>query len=511
MVYLSRRFGVEQKGAVRPCDNGREAQQNAASSQHETITNTTAELPASIASLFFARLRDQCRLRGGSDDWRKAYRQCGARDPACQVVAVWDPYRRCVAYFVLHGMEFGQLPAVNNFNLVAKVMTRVARLLFAFCGGNYFDDYVVVEPDYAGSTAQECLLFLHHTCGFLLDKKKHEPMEPAFKFVGVMHDLSHAHLGRVSLLILEERAERVSAVCKRVRATKRIFAGQAASLRGKLYFSCTTAFGKVGRASLQPFVERQFHGRPSVDLTEDEDVALAFFIALLDNMPPRIVRLASPDDEPDILWTDASYESSVGKLGFVAFLPRLAGAESADALPDAIRHASLPFSGYVHSSSVLPRALHDLLVARKQQIGPCELIAGIAPYLTLPDLFRGRDVMHWIDNTGALSALIKGYSGKPDLARITSMFHMFNCGLQSRVYFEYVESKANVADLPSRDSFEFLNALRSVSVDMRLPSVDEWDASLSYWRDLATANTHVRTRARPRKRKRSMPSTIRAV
>jgi hypothetical protein len=120
-------------------------------------------------------------------------------------------------------------------------------------------------------------------------------------------------------------------------------------------------------------------------------------------------------------------------------------------------------------------------------------------------------VLHWIDNTGALSALIKGYSGQPDLARITSMFHMFNCGLQSRVYFEYVESKANVADLPSRDSFEFLNGIRSVYVHMRLPSVDEWDASLSYWRDLATANAHVRTRARPRKRKRSKPSTIRAV
>ena len=245
--WPTRRFGVEQKGAVRPCDNGRESKQNSASSQRETITNTTAELPASIASLLFAILGDRCHLRGGSDDWRKAYRQCGARDPACQVVAVWNPYSRCVSYFLLHGMEFGQLPAVNNFNLVAKVMTRVARLLFAFCGGNYFDDYVVVEPTFAGSTAQECLLFLHNSCGFLLDKKKHEPMEPAFKFVGVMHDLSHAHLGRVSLMILKDRAERISTVCKRVRATRKIFAGQAASLRGKLYFSCTTAFGKVGR------------------------------------------------------------------------------------------------------------------------------------------------------------------------------------------------------------------------------------------------------------------------
>ena len=39
--WPTRRFGVEQKGAVRPCDNGRESQQNAASSQHETIILVT--------------------------------------------------------------------------------------------------------------------------------------------------------------------------------------------------------------------------------------------------------------------------------------------------------------------------------------------------------------------------------------------------------------------------------------------------------------------------------------
>ena len=72
------------------------------------------------------------------------------------------------------------------------------------------------------------------------------------------------------------------------------------------------------------------------------------------------------------------------------------------------------------------------------------------------DLCRDRQVIHWIDNTSAISCLIHGYSGKADSALLVNAFNLFNAGLKSRIHYEYVESKANVADLPSRQEFEFL-------------------------------------------------------
>ena len=132
------------------------------------------------------------------------------------------------------------------------------------------------------------------------------------------------------------------------------------------------------------------------------------------------------------------------------------------------------------------------------------------PYLSLPDLFRGADVLHWIDNTSAGATLIHGYSGKPDSARIANIFHMLNCGLRARIYFEYVESKANVADLPSRREFEFLGSIGSAAVNMRMPLAHEWGASLDYWRDLVvpSAVSRVRTRVPGRKRARGHQTSV---
>ena len=86
---------------------------------------------------------------------------------------------------------------------------------------------------------------------------------------------------------------------------------------------------------------------------------------------------------------------------------------------------------------------------RKQYIGQLELLAAIGVYWSLPEL-RGRRVVHWIDNTSAIAALIKGYSGSPDSVRILHAFAAFSLGLEVSSWFLWVPSKANIADEPSR-------------------------------------------------------------
>ena len=53
--------------------------------------------------------------------------------------------------------------------------------------------------------------------------------------------------------------------------------------------------------------------------------------------------------------------------------------------------------------------------SRKTYIAQLEALAAISAYSTYLHLVAGRRVVHYIDNTVALSALVHGYSGKPDL------------------------------------------------------------------------------------------------
>ena len=111
----------------------------------------------------------------------------------------------------------------------------------------------------------------------------------------------------------------------------------------------------------------------------------------------------------------------------------------------------------------------------------------------------GRTVQHWIDNTVALSALVHGYAGKRDLARSVNIFYLQSVSLRTSVYFEYVPSKANIADLPSRYAFAELRA-ELVGMRMRgrmpdpltVPSVASWRAPLDTW-----AEPHSRSASTP--------------
>ena len=69
-----------------------------------------------------------------------------------------------------------------------------------------------------------------------------------------------------------------------------------------------------------------------------------------------------------------------------------------------------------------------------------------------------------------------GGSRDVDSARLISVFHTMNAALRANVWFEYVASAANIADLPSRNDFELLRSDRFVAepFDIAWPPVDAW-------------------------------------
>ena len=72
------------------------------------------------------------------------------------------------------------------------------------------------------------------------------------------------------------------------------------------------------------------------------------------------------------------------------------------------------------------------------------------PYIWLGERLNNARRLHDVNNTSAVAALAKGYSGSPDSGHLVHALHATALGLGCSCYFEYVRSEANVSDMPSR-------------------------------------------------------------
>ena len=81
---------------------------------------------------------------------------------------------------------------------------------------------------------------------------------------------------------------------------------------------------------------------------------------------------------------------------------------------------------------------------------------------TFSDKLAGRRVLHFIDNTVALSALVHGCASKLDLARMSNLYWLYAASLQCDVYLDWVPSNANISDLPSRPPSSWDDKARGV-------------------------------------------------
>jgi len=154
--------------------------------------------------------------------------------------------------------------------------------------------------------------------------------------------------------------------------------------------------------------------------------------------------------------------SGVGRLGFVVYDPR---------------DRYLAYSSYD-----APEWLLGLMVYPGACIGQLEILAALLPYTTLAwARLRGRRVLHFIDNTSSMYSLFKGYSSQGDSSWFVSIFHLVCASLQVDVWWEYVRSKANIADLPSRASYGLLESLGAMWSAPILPSLDQFVAPLRDW------------------------------
>lgn len=89
---------------------------------------------------------------------------------------------------------------------------------------------------------------------------------------------------------------------------------------------------------------------------------------------------------------------------------------------------------------------------------------------------------------------VKGYSRVPDSAQIVHAFHSLNLGLKCRVWFEYVNTKANIADEPSRGEFTLLKELGSTEKAIVFTELAAFDDDAAAWMNTGQGNSVAHTR-----------------
>ena len=281
----------------------------------------------------------------------------------------------------------------------------------------------------------------------------------AAEYLGVETCFSRIQDGVVLMDVTRKRRLKLKSLVREIRDSGELRSGMAASLFGKARFALSPCFGSVGKACLQPIMEREYQ-RNATTMTQELRDSIEFIDFLTDNLPPTELPLLPSKMDPVVIFTDAEGKGRrkgegvpSGHLGFVVYHPTHGRRYANASAPD----------DWVH--------LFDSVERRDTYIGQYELAAALTPLLSLPDdWLRGRPVELWIDNTGAVGALIKGYSGVPDCARIVNMFHFAaaKAGVQS-LWIDYVPSESNPADIPSR-----LHEMNEAERIAALSELGEW-------------------------------------
>jgi hypothetical protein len=444
----------------------------------------------------------------GTEDIASAYRRMPCSEPWYTVFAQWNPHTESVEYFRLQGFNFGLKSAPNAFNRLSVCIRELANRLLAICCTSYVDDFCVPEPTFAAG-GQQLLRDLASLVGVPFAGTRlgehRKSVIPAFvnPFLGVQHDftpferLKLSHAG-VSESLVEKLGLSLGSIIE-----KSSFAGSAGPLKlaGQLQFSLSWCARRFGRAATQPIhrAGRAMGRHETLDKVTVE--ALKFLRDLLvdptskkPRLRPRTFAYGRERTPHAIVWSDACWEDKSDKpagIGFVVFIPASTTDEAAaaslspsDARSAAKSHTpawtggtATPKGEWYVASYQPPREMLAAWRTRQQYVGQLELLAAIAVYYSLADVLRGRQVVHYIDNSGAMAILVKDYSSDLDSAQLVNTFYALTSALEVDVWFDYVKSAANVADWPSRGQVEFaheVNATRIEGERLKFPKLGEW-------------------------------------
>ena len=259
----------------------------------------------------------------------------------------------------------------------------------------------------------------------------------------------------MSIGVTPIRREKVAVIATDALDIMQLSHGATMSLRGKSRWCICPVFGRVGVSVVHALGVHEKSSATDSTISEETAEAIRLLIVVMRRLPNHVVRFRQDRITPaTVALTDASFAADHKWLGFLV---------------------ACPVRGMVWAGMDTPLWLLELFRKHKERrtyIGQLEAVVAAALYCSLPGKwFQGRPVTHYIDNQGALYALINGRSDDVDINRIVFITRMKLLRLECDVWFDYVPSASNVADLPTRLDDDAMRRLHALGrrVDMTLP------------------------------------------
>ena len=224
---------------------------------------------------------------------------------------------------------------------------------------------------------------------------------------------------------------------------------------------------------MRPFKQRQYWDTPPWDLSDTMRRAMDLVEMLLEVKPVRRVRV-TPDVRPAlVVASDAQVEPGDWPGGGVLIHDPL-GQKVARHLQ--FRQGCLTEWGLT---------LEDIANG-KQPIALCEAAMLPLAMIAMPEVFRGRSVVWYVDNTSAMASFVKGASANAHLERIVAIFWMCSFLLKATIWVEWVDSEGNWSDGLSRalaaDRFVVDHGFETAEI---LPEMAWWsEPLLAVWNRL---------------------------
>ena len=459
----------------------------------ETVDMPSFLWPAWMAMTFvfaFVRAHRPCpTLTIGLDDMKMAYRMVHAmRRPMLTCLVAWFSFivwSMVIQYAAGH--YFGVMAANNNFSRVPRLACWTTAVFFLVAVTHFVDDFLNVDVIFGRFTAQTCLDAVLRKMGYGTEPTKRKSNKLANIGLGVRTDLSRIRAEHVATVEPDvDKIKSTLAALRKMQTLGVCTAAQSENTVGKGRWLTSQLKGRAGTAALQPFAQR-IKDKQTAWLPE-MDHSLEFLELVFDDEFKAILEIKAAElnegDEPILLvWTDASHHKDGN---FVE------GEDGYHVVRGSIHIYDQRNGNHYVGHGRMPQAYIERFSVTDALIGRGEIGYGIGAMWSCPSLFIDRKVIHFIDNAPALSNLVNGYSGRPDMAQFVNMHHAACIALNVDWYGEWIPSKANIADIMTRPEryHELLEGLSKLprymckevyGFEITLPPLGDSVGSLKAW------------------------------
>ena len=429
-VNIAFRFGVDQADKLRACDDLKHNHVNL----HCTVW-TPIKLPTwdHISQMCLNIRTSERKWAFLKADHEAAYKQLPLEPSHANLalVALRNPVTSEWMAFPPKSLLFGAVAAVLHYNCFSRMVAVLFNLTFGIPLIGYFDDFGALIPYELSKDALDTFVEFCTTLGIHLKTRKTE-VGWRIIFLGLQgtfpcpkNDMT------LTIRLPPMKARTWKVMLERIINAGSVTHKELESVIGRLSFTQTSVFGRIGRAMLAPLYKKLHMEKYIPTLSMIEATSLRWWTVALDHMKPRKATPKPPITER-IVYSDAA-----GKSQIIATVCLTPGTFASSKRLDTIR--------YSKTGNKWRKTFEKTCY-----IYGLEVLAILAILLEECNELRNKSVTFYIDNNNALCALVKNAANPPEIQAMVGLIWHRIRDLRITPWFERVPSKRNIADLPTR-------------------------------------------------------------